>query len=203
MQQKFKKENQFNQLGKVRIIGGEWRGRKLTVLNKAGLRPTADRVRETLFNWMQWQIVGSECLDVFAGTGILGIEAYSRGAQRVTLIEQDAEIMANLAIQLAQLPEHNIQLLRDDALHFLAHAAPQPVDLVFLDPPFALQLLDPCCELLERCGWLKAVAHIYLESAAEIEVKLPTNWHIIRCQTTGQVKYQLAKREAHENLGGR
>lgn len=145
MQRIFQKNNKLNQLGKVRIIGGEWRGRKLTVLDKSGLRPTADRVRETLFNWIQWQIVGSECLDLFAGTGILGIEAFSRGARQVTLIEQDAEIMANLAMQLAQFPKHNITLRQADALHFLADAPVHPVDLVFLDPPFALQLLDPCC----------------------------------------------------------
>lgn len=196
MQRIFQKNNKLNQLGKVRIIGGEWRGRKLTVLDKAGLRPTADRVRETLFNWIQWQIVGSECLDLFAGTGILGIEAFSRGARQVTLIEQDAEIMANLAMQLAQFPKHNITLRQADALHFLADAPVHPVDLVFLDPPFALQLLDPCCELLEQRGWLKSIAHIYMESAVETSLKLPPNWHIIRSQTAGQVKYQLVKREA-------
>lgn len=196
MQRAFKKGNKSNQLGQVRVIGGEWRGRKLTVLDKVGLRPTADRVRETLFNWIQWQITGSECLDLFAGTGILGIEAFSRGARRVTLIEQDAEIAANLAMQLAQLPSHHIQLRHADALHFLAHTPAQPVDLVFLDPPFALQLLNPCCELLERRGWLKSVAHIYVESATDTLLKLPPNWHIIRSQTTGQVKYQLVKREA-------
>lgn len=186
----------LNNLGKIRVIGGEWRGRKLTVLDKAGLRPTADRVRETLFNWVQWQIVGSECLDLFAGTGILGIEAFSRGARRVTLVEQDAEIMANLAIQLAQLPNHNIQLLHTDALYFLDRTPSQPFDLVFLDPPFASQLLDSCCELLEQRGWLKSEAYLYLESAVDTTVTLPPNWHNIRSQIAGQVKYQLVKREA-------
>ncbi len=182
-------------LGKVRIIGGEWRGRKLTVLDKPGLRPTADRVRETLFNWLQWQIHGSRCLDLFAGTGILGIEAFSRGAQSVTLIEQDAEIIATLATQLAHFPEHQIQLIHTHAVDFLSHTPPQPFDVVFLDPPFATQLLEPCCHLLEQQGWLREHAQIYLESGKEMNTILPLNWHIARCQIAGQVKYQLATRK--------
>jgi len=182
-------------LGKVRIIGGEWRGRKLTVLDKPGLRPTADRVRETLFNWLQWQIHGSRCLDLFAGTGILGIEAFSRGARAVTLIEQDAEIVATLTAQLTILPEHQIQLIHSNALDFLSHSPPQPFDVVFLDPPFATPLLEPCCQLLEQRGWLREHAQIYIESGKETNPPLPPNWDTVRGQIAGQVKYQLAARK--------
>lgn len=181
--------------GKVRIIGGMWRGRKLTVLDKPGLRPTADRVRETLFNWLHWHLPGSHCLDLFAGTGVLGIEAFSRGAGAVTLIEQDMEIVTTLATQLVYLPEHSIQLIHANAVDFLSNTAPQPFNLVFLDPPFAASLLEPCCHLLEQRGWLQERAQIYLESDRHTNFTLPENWHIQHQKIAGQVLYQVATRE--------
>jgi 16S rRNA (guanine966-N2)-methyltransferase len=181
--------------GKVRIIGGAWRGRKLTVLDKPGLRPTTDRVRETLFNWLQWQIHDSRCLDLFAGTGVLGIEAFSRGARAVTLVEQDGEIATALAIQLAHLPPHHIELIQQNAVDFLTHTPPQPFDLVFLDPPFAAALLEPCCQLLEHNGWLQEHAQIYVEFDSQTHATLPKNWHPTHDKTAGQVRYQLLVRE--------
>jgi 16S rRNA (guanine966-N2)-methyltransferase len=181
--------------GKVRIIGGEWRGRKLAVPEKQGLRPTPDRVRETLFNWLNWQVPASRCLDLFAGTGALGVEAASRGAKQVILVEKDRSIAEGLRQQLAPFASAKVKVIQSDALQYLKNPPAEPFNIVFLDPPFQQNLLAPCCELLESAGWLVPNAFIYLEAEAELQALiLPKNWTVIKQQRAGQVASYLVQR---------
>ncbi len=182
--------------GKIRIIGGQWRGRKLQVIDKKGLRPTPDRIRETLFNWLTAQIPNSHCLDLFAGSGALGIEAASRGAKQVLLIEQDYEIYQQLQNQIKQLTTDKIITKQTNALQLLKQSPTIPFDIVFLDPPFGQNLLPTCCQLLETRQWLNRSAYIYLESERlQTELILPQHWQIIRQTHAGQVISSLIKRE--------
>ena len=181
--------------GKVRIIGGEWRGRKLAVPEKQGLRPSPDRVRETLFNWLNWQVPASRCLDLFAGTGALGVEAASRGAKQVILVEKDREIAEGLRQQLAPFASAKVQVIQADALQYLKKSPIEPFNIVFLDPPFQQNLLAPCCELLETMDWLAPNALIYLEAETELQALiLPVNWKLIKQQRAGQVASYLVQR---------
>lgn len=181
--------------GKVRIIGGEWRGRKLAVPEKQGLRPTPDRVRETLFNWLQWQVPASRCLDLFAGTGALGVEAASRGAKQVVLVEKDRNIADGLRQQLAPFASEKVKVIQADALQYLQKSPIEPFNIVFLDPPFQQNLLAPCCELLESTGWLAPNALIYLEAEIELQALiLPKSWTVIKQQRAGQVASYLVQR---------
>lgn len=180
--------------GKVRIIGGQWRGRRLQVPDRAELRPTPDRIRETLFNWLAWSIAGSRCLDLFAGSGALGLEAASRGAKEVWLVERDKQIVQLLRTELMTLKAEQVQLKHADAFKFLATPA-TPFDVVFLDPPFGHDWLRLCCLQLEQSGWLSPHAHIYLEAERTLtELVLPDNWQIIKQQQAGHVKCFLAQR---------
>ena len=180
---------------RLRIIGGDWRGRKIAIPPGPGLRPTADRTRETLFNWLQARVPGSRCLDLFAGSGALGLEALSRGAGQVTFLERDARAARALRDTLDCLePDSRRAVVRQgDALAFLRRA-PEPVDLAFLDPPFAGDLLAPACALLAKGGWLRPGARIYLEADRHrgLPRDLPTNWRIERQATAGDVVYALA-----------
>ncbi len=169
---------------KIRIIAGQWRGRKLSVLDKPGLRPTPNRVRETLFNWLTPHLPGSKCLDLFAGSGALGIEAASRGAKRVLLVEKEFDIVQNLRQQITALNSKNIEIKHIDAIKLLQKCTPETFDIVFLDPPFEQNLLISSCNLL--APWLSQSAHIYLETDKNIDT-LPSNWQIIRKQKVGQV----------------
>jgi len=183
--------------GKIRIIGGKWRGRRLTVLNHATLRPTPDRIRETLFNWLSPKIVNSTCLDLFAGSGALGIEAISRGAKLAWLVEKEFKIVQNLKQQIAVLNTDQCQVMQADVFHFLKQS-PTVFDIVFLDPPFRQNLLPPCCEQLENQGWLAPQALIYLESERHFDTaQLPANWQVIKQQTAGQVAYFLVQRNGN------
>jgi len=182
--------------GKIRIIGGKWRGRKLKILGHTSLRPTSDRIRETLFNWLTPKISGCHCLDLFAGSGALGIEAVSRGAKSALLIEKDYKIARNLKQHIVVLNSDKLEIIQSDALYFLKQNATQFFDLVFLDPPFRQNLLEPCWKHLENQGWLSPHAQIYIESERHFDItKLPANWQIIRQQTAGQVAYFLLQRE--------
>ena len=175
--------------GKLRIIGGKWRRRVLPVVDLPGLRPTSDRVRETLFNWLQDDISGARCLDLFAGSGALGFEAASRGATSTTMLEVQSKASAVLAENIKTLKADNIQLLRQDAIAWLkAHgqinngsekSASLPFDIVFLDPPFDSDLLAQACDLLERQQCLSEHAYIYLEVNGKQGLPdLPENWSI-------------------------
>lgn len=178
--------------GKVRIISGRWRRRLLPVPEVEGLRPTPDRVRETLFNWLAGCIEGARCLDLYAGSGALGFEAASRGAARVVMVEKDAQAVEGLRRQAAVLGATEIEVVHADARHWLLGEA-RPFDVVFLDPPFAGEDLGKVCELLDQAPWLAPGALVYLESRAELdEPALPSAWRILRRQRAGQVRYYLA-----------
>ena len=191
--------------GYVRIIGGKWRSRRLTIPSVASLRPTPDRVRETLFNWLMPIIPGAYCLDLFAGSGVLGIEALSRGAAYVVLVDQSLHVVQLLKEELKALEADNVLVYQADAFlqlrllantHILKH---RPFDIVFLDPPYAENLLLPSCYELEEHGLLAQSAHIYLEAQRVIkDNELPPHWQLVKCQKAGQVVYHLVHREAHE-----
>lgn len=184
--------------GFVRIIGGKWRGRKLRVPGLEGLRPTPDRVRETLFNWLAPAIAGSRCLDLFAGTGVLGIEAVSRGAAQAILVERDPVAAGRLREAAAALAPERIQVVQGDALGWLA-SSPQPFDVVFLDPPFDAGLLQGAMRALESGGRLAPGAWIYLEAPAEAgPPELPPGWLLHRSGRAGAVGYHLARRTGGE-----
>lgn len=179
-----------------RIIGGRHRGRRLHFPGTEGLRPTPDRVRETLFNWLMPVIAGARCLDLFAGSGALGIEAVSRGASRVVLVDCHAAVARQLRDNLALLDAGNAGVVQADALAFLA-GTPEIFDVVFLDPPYGSELLAPCIARLEPGGWLADPAWIYLEApAGEALPALPANWTVQRSKRAGQVGYHLLRRTA-------
>jgi 16S rRNA (guanine966-N2)-methyltransferase len=177
--------------GQIRIIGGQWRGRKLAVPNIVGLRPTPDRIRETVFNWLTNYLPNSHCLDLFAGTGALGIEAASRGAKNVLLVEKNPKLYQQLVQQCTLLATEQIEVICANALQFL-NGIPHSFDIVFLDPPFGQNLLQPCCALLEQKHWLNTPATIYLEAEHTLtQPILPATWQIIRQQQAGQVNFFL------------
>lgn len=179
--------------GEVRIIGGAWRGRRLPIVTAPGLRPTADRVRETLFNWLAPVLPGMRCLDLFAGTGALGLEALSRGAAQACFVECQAVIAKALEESLRRLGSDNARVVVGDAHRFLA-GPPQPFDLVFLDPPFGDVDLGDLCTLLDK-GWLSGDARVYLELPGSTPLPgLPPHWTVLREKTAGQVRFALAGR---------
>lgn len=181
----------------MRIIGGEWRGRKLHFPQAAGLRPTPDRVRETLFNWLQFELAGTRCLDLFAGSGALGFEALSRGAGEVVFVERDAASARAISDMLVQLRCNRGRVERVDALAWLERGplSPKPFDVVFLDPPYDAALLPVLAARLEDGGWLAPGAWVYLEdAAARGEPTLPPGWTLLRSKSAGDVGYHLARR---------
>ena len=179
---------------RLRIIGGTWRGRKLVFPTVPGLRPTPDRVRETLFNWLEPVIRGQRCLDLFAGSGALGIEAASRGAAEVVLVDEHPRVAESLREQLLLLNAVQAQVVQADVGSYLS-ATPRAFDIVFLDPPFRQGLLSGCMNQLETHGWLAAQAWIYLEAEHGLVPDLPANWTLHRSKQAGQVDYHLVRRE--------
>jgi len=181
--------------GEVRIISGKWRGRKLAVLNAEGLRPTTDRVKETLFNWLMHDIDGARVLDCFAGSGSLAFEALSRHASQATLIEREALQARQLQQNISKLQCDNAKVLQQDCLNYLTTAATHQFDVVFIDPPFRKQLALPCCNALEQNHWLAEQALIYLETEKELQVsELPANWRLLKEKVAGQLAYRLYQR---------
>jgi len=179
--------------GQLRIVGGHFRGRRLAVPAHPGLRPTTDRVRETLFNWLQPIIEGSRCLDLFAGSGALGFEAASRGAAEVIMIERSESVARMLTSNARMLGAAQVQVHRAEALRWLAGQGDQRFDLVFLDPPFGEDLLTPSCTLLSSKGWLAPGARVYLELPANRGTPLlPEGWTLTRDKRAGQVRFALA-----------
>jgi len=175
----------------LRIIGGSWRGRKLRFPASAAIRPTPDRVRETLFNWLAGAVQGARCLDLFAGSGALGLEALSRGAAHVSFVEHDAAAVRELGARLKEWQAPDASVQRADALQFLKGAPAQPYDIAFLDPPFDAQLLQPAAMLLAQ-RWLKDGALIYVECAAgEGLPALPPRWRVPKAKQAGEVGYHL------------
>jgi 16S rRNA (guanine966-N2)-methyltransferase len=174
--------------GKIRIIAGKWRGRKLDVIDSPGLRPTPDRVRETLFNWLQQDIAGARCLDLFAGTGALAFEALSRGAAEVVMIESDAKIVESLKQHAKTLGSegHTIQL--GNAISWLKQGV-EAFDIIFLDPPFGQGLIEQCCTAISEESLLKPKGLVYIES--EKGLALPAGWELRKQTRAGNVQSML------------
>jgi 16S rRNA (guanine966-N2)-methyltransferase len=181
--------------GTVRIIGGEWRGRRLPVPEIEGLRPSGDRCRETLFNWLQPHIQGARAVDLFAGSGVLGFEAVSRGAAGVTLVEQSHAAAAALRDSAAALAAERVRIVEAEALSWLAGQPPASMDLVFVDPPFGAGLAAATLELLAHSAALPPGGLVYLESARGGEAPaLPPGWRALREQVLGEVRMQLLRK---------
>lgn len=181
----------------IRIIGGRHRGRRLSFVPVAGLRPTPDRVRETLFNWLQFDIHGARCLDLFAGSGALGLEALSRGAAHVTFIERARAASERLKENLALCREtENSTVLQIDALQYLDDSSITPYDVVFIDPPFADKLLPKVCARLENGNCMAEKAWVYLEQDATHKwPEFPETWHEYRQSNAGQSVQKLIRRD--------
>jgi 16S rRNA (guanine966-N2)-methyltransferase len=181
-------------VGELRIIGGRWRGRRLPIPLQPGLRPTADRIRETLFNWLAPVIAGSRCLDCFAGSGAIGLEAASRGAAAVVMLEHNGLVARQLLQNVAKLGAAEVAVQQTDAMHWLAYAPAEPFDICFLDPPFQSDLLASALAPLIARGWLANEALVYLEmDKAASWPTLPADWSWLRQKQSGQVRYGLAR----------
>ena len=179
----------------MRIVGGEWRGRLLRFPAVPGIRPTPDRVRETLFNWLQQRVAGTRCLDLFAGSGALGLEALSRGAAEVVFVDVEPAVTHYLVERLRDFGCDRGRVVRLDAARYLDGPA-QAFDLVFLDPPFDAAVLPDICRRLDEGGWLAAGGYVYLEAPAVAGPPgLPTGWTLLRSKRAGEVGYHLARRD--------
>lgn len=179
---------------KLRIVGGLWRSRNITFVDAPGLRPTPARVRETLFNWLQFDIVGSACLDLYAGSGALGFEAASRGAKPVVQVESNPAVCQLLTQNTTTLLAYQIKVVNTDVLRFLSGTA-EGFDIVFLDPPFGQDLVLDTCHALENKGWLKPCAKIYVETERTLKLSnLPQSWQLLRHKIAGEVAYYLFER---------
>jgi 16S rRNA (guanine966-N2)-methyltransferase len=184
---------------RLRIIGGSWRSRQIIFPNASGLRPTPSRVRETLFNWLRYDIVGARCLDLYAGSGALGFEAASRGAALVVLVDCNPEVCAMLRDNIERLNARRMEVEPVETIHLLSRPPPRDFDLVFIDPPFRQGLIPLCCHRLEENGWLARNAKIYIESEAETALSgIPEEWAELRSKTAGEVHYCLYSRTASE-----
>lgn len=182
------------QRNQFRIIGGQWRGRKLGFFPAPGLRPTPDRVRETLFNWLAPVIQGARILDLFAGSGALGFEAASRGAARVTLVDSHPRVVSQLQQNVRLLQAAQVNVCQSEVLRYLARPA-EVCEVVFLDPPYQSAVLEACFNQLETGGWLTSDAWIYFEhDSHEPAPVLPASWQLVRDKQAGQVAYLLARR---------
>ncbi|MGZ4976747.1 MAG: 16S rRNA (guanine(966)-N(2))-methyltransferase RsmD [Methylobacter sp.] len=206
---------------KLRIIGGDWRSRQLSFVDAPGLRPTPSRVRETLFNWLQYEIVGKQCLDLYAGSGALGFEAASRGAKSVVQVENNVQACRCLKDNAAMMSAADlIKVVQSDVSSYLAGDA-QAFDVVFLDPPFGRNLVMQTCRQLEQNGWLAKHAKIYIETERDFDFScraflpdtlgvnanslpanlsggagMPENWRQLKSKTAGEVGYHLFERIA-------
>ena len=177
-------------MNKVRIIGGELRSRMISLPDAEGLRPTPDRVRETLFNWLGQTLYGRTCLDLFAGSGALGFEAASRGAERVVMVERNPAVLRALQDNVKKLGCANVFIQGQDGLEFVSRDA-QQYDVIFLDPPFQSDYLPRLLEILPQR--LNKNGVVYVESGAAITV--PPPWQVVKSGKAGQVHYQLLQIE--------
>lgn len=181
------------QMGEVRVIAGLWRGRKLPVLNAEGLRPTTDRVKETLFNWLMNDIAHARCLDCFAGSGSLGIEALSRQAQAVVFLEKFANAANQLKKNLQALKSENGTVMNVDTLHYLSQKnSGEPFDIVFIDPPFHQGFVPQVLHLLAENDWLAENAILYVETEKNHPpLNLPEHWQVLKEKNAGMVTSRL------------
>ena len=180
-------------MGEVRVIAGLWRGRKLSVLNAEGLRPTTDRVKETLFNWLMMDVANARCLDCFAGSGSLGIEALSRQAQAVVFLEKFANAAQQLKKNLASLKTDKGTVINTDTLTYLSQKnSTEPFEIIFIDPPFHHNFVPQVLTLLQQNNWLAENALIYVETEKNHPpLLLAENWQIIKEKSAGMVTSRL------------
>ena len=184
---------------RVRIIAGDWRGRRLPVANVPGLRPTGDRSRETLFNWLQPWLVAADCADLFAGTGALGFEAASRGAASVLMVEKHPQAFAVLRESVEQLQAEQVSLHAGGAMSFIESLAADCLDLVFVDPPFDSNLGGLVLERLAAQGCVRHGGFVYVESPASTQIVPPEGWSTWRDQEMGEVRMQLFRRQVQDD----
>jgi len=180
--------------GVCRIISGRWRGRKLHFDDAEGLRPTTDRIRETVFNWLRADVPGSACLDIFAGSGALGFEAISRGAGQLLMLDNNLCTVNNLKKNREALSAANISIQKTDSLHWLQQqieTKSRSFDILFLDPPFQTPLLQQSCDLLAKSDLLRGDAKIYIEHALNDSIAVPPLWRCLKNAQAGQVAYKL------------
>ena len=179
---------------KVKIIAGQWRGRNLPFPDIKGLRPTPVRVRETVFNWLQYDVIASRCLDLYAGSGALGMEAASRGAKAVVQVEDDAQVCRQLKQNAELVSASQVKIVQQDVFRYLAGNA-QMYDLVFLDPPFSKGYSVRAANWLEEKLWLANHAKIYIEVENTLKLTgLPENWKKLKHKKAGEVAYYLFER---------
>ena len=186
--------------GEVRIIGGQWKRTRLKVADMPGLRPTPDRVRETLFNWLGQDLTGWVGVDAFAGTGALGLEAASRGAKQVLLIEQNAQLVTRLKASIVQFNAQTVQVIKGEGVHALQQCAPGTVDVVFIDPPFEAKLFEPALKAAARA--IAMQGFIYLE-APELwsdERLMPLGLKVCKHLKAGAVHAHLIQKNADQLL---
>ena len=186
------------QTNQVRVIGGRWRGRRLMFPSLDGLRPTPDRLRETLFNWLAPELHGARCLDLFAGSGVLGIEAVSRGAQSAVLVDNQSAVVQQLRATVDSVGGDSISIIMASGLDWLARWSPEspPFDLVFVDPPYHCGLVADSVGVIERVGCLAPGAWIYIETGTdEMLPPLPPHWRLHREKSAGQVASYLFQRD--------
>ncbi len=190
------------QKNQLRIIGGQWRGRKLAIADVPGLRPTGDRIRETLFNWLMADIVGSRCLDLFAGSGALGLESLSRGAASTLLLEKHPSAVKQLKANCQLLKADNALVFPQDTLAWLEHPTidQESVDIVFIDPPFSANLWDTTIEKLKRSGILADKALIYIESPKNQLINTGADWENIKEKIAGDIYYRLYQNHLAINM---
>jgi 16S rRNA (guanine966-N2)-methyltransferase len=178
--------------GRLRIVAGIWRRRLLDIADAPGLRPTSERIRETLFNWLAPHIEGARCLDLFAGTGALGLEALSRGAAGTVFVEKSEVAARVLKGNIEMLGAKGATVCEADAFEYLRQAPVRSFDIVFLDPPFAAEMLEDLCRLIDERQVLAEGARVYLENdVATDEAVLPAGWELLKSKVAGQVRYTL------------
>ncbi len=188
---KRKSENK-SQPGRLRIVAGIWRSRLLEIADVPGLRPTSSRIRETVFNWLSPRIAGAHCLDLFAGTGALGLEALSRGAASCDFVENSSKAAKTLRANIATLETRSAHVHEVKAQSFIAQAGARRYEILFLDPPFAADLLPELCRLIEAGNLLTDGARIYVEEDRNQPMfELPERWQVLKSKETGNVRYSL------------
>jgi 16S rRNA (guanine966-N2)-methyltransferase len=177
----------------VRINGGSLRGQKIIFSNTSGLRPTGNRIKETLFNWIGQHVENSNCLDLFSGSGSLGIESISHGAKSVTMIEKNHFAFLAIKNSCARLNIKNVTIIEADAIKWISEESNGATfDLVFLDPPFMSDLVPVCCNILEKNKLLSSPCYIYVETSKKQKgLCVPENWILLKDKVTGQVAYKL------------
>ena len=186
--------------GRLRIVAGNWRSRLLEIADVPGLRPTSERVRETLFNWLATRVHGAHCLDLFAGTGALGLEALSRGAETAVFVESSALAVKALRANIRSLGAAGAIVHETDAVEFLGSNDSPPFDIVFLDPPFAAGVTAEMCRLLVQGQLLAADARVYIEQdRAGSNPELPQGWQVLKNKTAGNVRYMLVRPPAQKD----